>query len=91
MFAVFAAGEAEGVQDGNKDRAYFSTNNRGNVDYAEGNTELVNAMPSPAVIPISGLGSFCHQSTDKSNDMGIRDDDSIRPTDTSVYYTIWVQ
>ena len=46
-------------------------------------------MPSPVVIPISGLGSFCRQSADKSNDIGIRDDDSIRPTDTSVYYTIW--
>jgi len=72
-FLYVKAGEREGAQDGNKDRAYFSTNIRSNVDYAE------------------GLGSFCRQSQDRSNDMGVKNDDSVRPSDTSIFYTIWVQ
>ena len=40
----FAAGEKDGVQDTNKDRAYFSTSNRGNVDYAEGEKVPVNVI-----------------------------------------------
>ena len=40
----------------------------------------------------AGLGSYCLQSSGfRTNDVGIRDDHSVRPSDLSIFYTIWVQ
>jgi len=72
-YLYLKAGEAEGVQDGNKDRSMISTNLRSNIDYA------------------CGLGSFCQQSSDRTTDCGIQDDNSVRSGDTSIYYSIWVR
>ncbi len=38
-----------------------------------------------------GLGSFCQQTSDITNDMGIYDDNSVRPSDTALFYSIWVR
>ena len=68
-------GEANGAQDRNKDRSYFSFKKaRKNVDYPQ------------------GLGSFSRVSgVLRSNDIGISNDASIRPSDQSRFYGILVR
>lgn len=75
-YLFFKAGEADGAQDTNKDRAYLSTSYRDNVDYPTG----LGAFCS---------GSSCSPRTGEAdvNDRA----DAIVPTVGTEFYGIWVR
>ncbi|MDE0883118.1 MAG: fibrinogen-like YCDxxxxGGGW domain-containing protein, partial [Myxococcota bacterium] len=72
----FKAGESDGVQDTNKDRAYLSTSYRNNVDYPTG----LGAFCS---------GFSCGPRTGEA-DVNDRSD-AIVPTSGSEFYGLWVR
>jgi hypothetical protein len=72
----FKAGEADGAQDTNRDRAYLSTNYRDNVDYPTG----LGAFCS---------GSSCSPRTGEA-DVNDRSD-AITPSSGAEFYGLWIR
>lgn len=70
------AGEADGAQDGNRDRVYLSTSYRDNVDYPTG----LGAFCS---------GASC---SPRTGDADVNDrSDAITPTAGTEFYSVWVR
>ena len=75
-YLYFKAGEADGVQDTNKDRSYLSTDYRDNVDY-------------PTGLGAYCTGVYC---TPRVGEADVNDRaDAILPTSGDRFYGVWVR
>lgn len=69
---MIKSGEAEGAQDGNKDRVYFSTfPGRNNVDYVNGLGSFTSLSGTLKKVDISVYNDKANESPDKTLFYGI--------------------